>query len=437
VAAPVPRSRRAALLAGAAVVCAACAPGPETPRTTAAPPRPAACRQVSPGTPLAAAIEATPAGGALCLAPGVYAGPVTIDRGVTVWGPRDAVIRSGGGGTTVRLRGAGPRLQGVTVDGSGGRFDLLDAAVAVRGDDAVVEGVRVIRAVFGLLVERSRRATVRGNHVIGPGGRALGLRGDGIRLWETDDSTIEGNLVEDARDLVVWYSRRNRIADNQVRGGRYGTHFMYSHGNTVVGNRYIGNVVGVFVMYSRGIELRANLLAGSGGAAGVGLGLKEAGELRVRDNVLIGNAVGIYADTSPLSIDDTNRFEGNTVRLCGTAVVFHGGAERNEFRGNTFRDNLALVEVEGGGDALAAVWDGNDWDDYAGYDLDGDGTGDVPFEHRSVPSALVARRPELAFFRGTPALALASWAGEAFPLLAPRPILRDERPRFSAAGASR
>jgi nitrous oxidase accessory protein len=426
---PVPPNRRAVLAAGAAVLLAACAPAPgDGAHTTPAPPRPAACHQVSPGAPLQEALDAAPAGGAVCLAPGVYPGPVTVGRGLTLWGPREAVIRSRGEGTTVRVQDAGSRLLGLTVDGSGGRFELLDAAVAVRGDDTAVEGVRVVRAVFGILVERSHRPVIRNNHVTGVGGASLGLRGDGIRVWETDDALLEGNLVEEARDLVIWYSRRNRVVGNEVRRGRYGTHFMYSHDNAVIGNRYRDNVVGIFVMYSRGIELRENLLAGSGGAAGVGLGIKEAGALEIKDNVFVDDTIGIYSDASPLQAEDVNRFEGNVLRLCDTAVVFHGGAARNVFRGNSFRDNLALLEVEGGGDALAATWEGNHWDLYAGYDLDGDGAGDVPFEHRSLSSTLVSRNPDLAFLRGTPALALASWAGEALPLLAPKLLLRDPRP---------
>ena len=51
------------------------------------------------------------------------------------------------------------------------------------------------------------------------------------------------------------------------------------------------------------------------------------------------------------------------------------------------------------------AWEGNDFDDYAGYDLDRDGYGDLPYELRSLSGALVSQHPALAFFRGAPALA--------------------------------
>jgi nitrous oxidase accessory protein len=333
-------------------------------------------------------------------------------------------------GTTVRLEGDGATLLGVTVDGSGGRHDLLDAAVRVEADDARVEGVRIQNALFGILVEKSNRALLRNNEVVGDPGRTLGLRGDGVRLWEVRASRIEGNHVRDSRDIVVWYSPGNRIVGNTVERGRYGTHFMYSHDNTVEGNRYVGNVVGIFAMYSRNLTIRDNVFAESGGAAGMGLGAKESGNLEVERNLFIGNTVGVYLDTSPLDREHRNRFEGNVFRLGDVGILFHGTVERNAFRNNSFRDNRVHVRVDGRGDALAAEWRHNAYDDYAGYDLDGDGLGDVPYEARSLSEQLLAGRASLAFFRGSPALGLVELIGRVVPLFRPRTLLVDPEPRL-------
>ncbi|MBW2686745.1 MAG: right-handed parallel beta-helix repeat-containing protein [Deltaproteobacteria bacterium] len=225
---------------------------------------------VAAGTDLQASVDGANDGAALCLEPGSYYGPLTVARSVEIWGPRDAVIRSSGEGTTIEMEADGCALLGVTVDGSGGRFDTLDAAVHVVADDVRVQGVRVQNAAFGLLVEKANRATIVDNVIQGPDRGPLGLRGDGIRLWETRDSEIRNNQVIGCRDLVVWYSSRNKLIGNTVVRGRYGTHFMYSHGNEVEGNRYIDNVVGIFIMYSRDITLRDNLFARSSGPGGMG-----------------------------------------------------------------------------------------------------------------------------------------------------------------------
>jgi len=419
----VTRVRGAAGLLGLAVALGAAGPK--------ASPRPEPCHQVAPGDSLAEAVARAPEGSSLCLEPGVHQGPVRLERELRLWGPREAVIRSTGSGSTVSLEAPGSELLGVSVDGSGGRFDLLDAAIRVSADDVRVEGVRVTNALFGLLAEKSHRVVLRGNEIEGKSDKALGMRGDGIRIWEVRDSRIEENRLRDSRDIVVWYSPGNRIAGNRVEGGRYGTHFMYSHDNVVEGNHYDRNVVGIFIMYSRNVVVRDNVLARSAGAAGIGLGAKDSGNLTVEGNLFAGDRVGAYLDTSPLYLEDHNVFERNRFRLCDTAVVFHGGAERNRFSENEFRDNQTQVASEGRGNARDAEWRHNHFDDYAGYDLDGDGTGDLPYELRSLTSQLTARDPALAFFRGSPALSLVELVGRVVPLFQPDTQLVDPEPRMA------
>jgi len=279
-----------------------------------------------------------------------------------------------------------------------------------------------------VLVEKARRVEVRGNLVRGNGQPSLGLRGDGIRLWEVRDSVVADNHVVDSRDVVVWYASGNRITGNTVERSRYGTHFMYSHDNAVEDNDYIDNVVGVFIMYSRGVALRRNLLAFSSGAAGLGLGLKESGNLEVTDNLFVGNGTAIHSDNSPLNREDHNTFEGNLMQSCDTAVVFNGIAVRTSFLRNAFRHNMSQVRVDGGDHTRGVVWEGNDFDDYRGYDMDGDGTGDVPYELRSYSTQLTGRYPDLAFLRGTPALSMIEVSSHVMPLFRPRTVLVDERP---------
>jgi nitrous oxidase accessory protein len=409
---------------------AACgdAPPMATARIVAAP---MGGHEVAPGDGLQAAIAAAAPGAVLHLRAGEHRGPITIDKPLTVWGPPDAVVR-GGDGSTVRVTTSGARLLGFTVAGSGQRFDLMDGGVHLSGDDLVLEGVTVRDALFGILVERCKRAAVRGNLVIGTGLPAMGLRGDGIRLWETTDSQVVDNRVVDSRDVVVWYSSNNHLARNTVTRSRYGTHFMYSHGNVVEDSRYVENEVGVFVMYSRDIRLARNLIAKAGGAAGIGIGLKEAGNVAVEDNWLLANTTGVYIDNSPLDPDHHNRYRRNVIAFAEAAIALHASTQRSEFADNLFRDNGAALEVGGRGDALACTFAGNWYDTYQGYDFDGDGRGDVPFEFRRLSTQLEGRYPELALLHGAPAMAMVDLVGEVMPLFAPRCLMRDASPRTAA-----
>jgi nitrous oxidase accessory protein len=396
------------------------------------------CAVVAAGADLQAALHAAPEGGALCLAPGEHHGPIVVARRVALRGPRAARIRSEGTGSTIRVTAPGASLEGFTVDGSGSRFEHADAAVRVEADDVRVADLRVEHALFGILAERARRVRILGNEIAGNPARTLGLRGDGIRLWEVRESEVSANRVVGSRDVVAWYAPGNRFTDNEITGGRYGLHFMYSHDCHVADNRFDANVVGVFVMYSHGVVLERNDVRRSAGAAGMGIGVKEAGAIAIRGNRLADNTVGLYLDQSPLDPRDHNWIEGNLLAAHDRAIVFHGGAARNHFRGNVLRGNAQQVALEGGGDALAAEWRGNAFDDYRGYDLDGDGTGDVPHEERSLASEWTQHAPALALFRGTPALALVEWLGAAVPLFRPTLLLSDPEPRLrlEVAGAN-
>ena len=410
----------AAALAGCHV-----AEGGARPSERPIPPAPADCHAVAAGESLQAAIESDAV--ALCLAPGRYAGPIAIDRPVTVWGPREAVIA--GGGTIVTITGSGAALLGVTVDGSGGSFDVLDAAVKVIGKDIRVEGIAIENTVYGIVVEKSERVALIGNALHGDPGSALGLRGDTIRVWETHGSVIDGNVVEDGRDIVIWYSSGNHVTNNRILRGRYGAHFMYSHDNVVRGNELRGGVVGVFAMYSRGQVLEDNTIVDATGAAGMGIGLKESGNVSIERNRIVHDTIGIYIDTAPLQLGDTVAIRGNVLRLDQAAIVFHASGHRTTIAGNDLADNEVQVRVDGGGTAADIEWHGNYFDDYTGYDLDDDGTGDVPYELRSATAQLVGEHAQLALFRGTPALGLVDAAAHLDPLFQPQLVLADPRPR--------
>jgi nitrous oxidase accessory protein len=206
---------------------------------------------------------------------------------------------------------------------------------------------------------------------------------------------------------------------------------MHSHDNVVRGNRYQQNAVGVFVMYSRGIEIEDNFFLDAFGASGLGIGIKDSGNVEVRGNTFVRNSAAIYVDNSPVAIDERNVLEGNAFRLGRAGLLFHGRARGNEIRGNAFSSNRDHVVVEGGGDALDAEWAGNHFDDYAGYDLDGDGTGDVPYEVRSLSSELSGTHPAVQYFRGTASFGVVDALGKLVPLFSPRVLMRDERPAVS------
>jgi len=229
--------------------------------------------------------------------------------------------------------------------------------------------------------------------------------------------------------VVVWYSADNVIADNDIRGGRYGLHFMYAQYNLVKGNRYEGNSVGVFLMYSDGVVLRDNVISHGQGATGMGIGLKESSDVTIEGNEIVYCATGIYSDVSPFQPDTINLVKDNHIAFNGIGVLFHNDWTGNVLHDNRFENNHVQVSVNAQASAARNDWTGNYWDDYKGFDRDRDGIGDTGYEPRVFADRLWMDVPFASFFRGSPVLSLLDFLERLAPFSEPILLLADGKPK--------
>jgi nitrous oxidase accessory protein len=364
------------------------------------------------------------------LAPGHYRGEVVIDRPISIFGMRGAVLDGGGHGSVVTIHAKDVTLQNVVVRGSGKRHTKEDAGIKASGDRVTVRDVRIEDSLFGISLQECRDCVVERAYVVGEGDDTE-LRGDGIKLWESHGSHVRGCVVDRSRDVVVWYTRRATLEDNVVTRSRYGTHFMYAHDAVVRNSRLENNIVGIFVMYSMRLIVEDNVLAGARGAAGVGIGFKDSDAVQVRRNWMVANTTGTYLDNTPRVPSETVSFEGNVLALNDVGLRLHGTERGLRIHGNDFRDNAAVIAVDGGSDALSVDVRGNHFSDYEGYDLDRDGTGDVAYEVKALSSELTERRPALKFFHGSAAMGIIDAVAHAVPVLSSQRLLVDPAPRMS------
>ncbi len=378
---------------------------------------------------LQALVDATPEGGVLRPPAGLYTGGIKIGRSITIEGRGEVRIDAGGEGSVIRIRGNGVTLRGLQLRGSGENHDTIDAGITVRGNHNLIEGNSIEDCLFGIDLGQSNDNVIARN-TIRSKALELGVKGDGIRLWYSRGNQIVENDIRDVRDVVVWYSGGNYIARNSVIGGRYALHFMYSEQNVVEDNRYSENMVGVFLMYSDGVELRRNQITQGIGATSMGVGFKESSNVLLEGNTILRCATGIYLDISPYEPDTTNRFIGNRIAFNSVGVMFHSDWHGNVFEGNDFDDNFTQVAVRGGGGATRQTWRRNRWADYRGFDRDGDGTGDRPYEMYAYADRFWVDQPHAAFFRGSPLFEMIDMLDRLAPFTEPTLIVRDEEPRF-------
>lgn len=386
---------------------------------------------------LATALAAARDGDRVEVRGGVHPGPVILRRAVALVGIDQPVLDGGGQGTVVTFEAPGGRLEGFVVRGSGMRNDKEDAGVLARGSVAIVDNV-FEDVLYGIDVKAGPGSVVRGNTVTG---RDLDIarKGDAIRLWESHDSLVERNTVHAGRDVVIWYSKNVLVRENRVDSSRYGLHFMYASGSSVEGNTFADNAVGAYAMYSDHLSYRDNRFLGNHGPSGYGLALKDTDDVTVSGNVFAANRTGLYFDNSPMQPKTRNEISDNVFAYNDIGLAFMPSVRGNDFSGNRFVENGQQVALLAGGSFKGNDWTpagrGNYWSNYAGYDADRDGVGDLPYQEVSLFGDLVSRHAALRLFSLSPAQSALDLAARALPVFRPDPLLTDSAPLVSLPAA--
>lgn len=375
---------------------------------------------------LQALIDTAPAGSVLHVAPGVYAGPLRIARPLTIDGGGQAEIRGSGRGTVISIAGTNVTLRGLHIAGSGTSHDGIDAGVLVEGDSHLVENNQIDDVLFGVHLRQASNTTLRGNRVTGKP-LEQGMRGDAVRMWNGRGNRIENNQFTRARDLTFMNSADSLVAGNRFADGRYGMQIVFSPRLRIERNHITQMGTGIVVLYSRDVELRDNHIEHALTGGGAGIVFKESDTGIVTGNTVLHCAVGLKVDAPPEPVGVLevrgNRFAHNIIGL-----YFYGEAGGHRFTDNRFDNNLTTVAISGKGAGEANVWRHNRWDEYQGFDRDGDGVGDRPHDVWLYADRLWMETPVATFFRNSPLLELIDFLERLAPFSSPYRILSDPTP---------
>ncbi|MBI5863263.1 MAG: nitrous oxide reductase family maturation protein NosD [Planctomycetes bacterium] len=380
---------------------------------------------------LAAQLAVAAPGATLHVPQGVYRGPFEVAKPLTLIAEGAVVLDGGGEGDVLRISAPDVTVRGFALRGTGTSLDRQNAGISVKAERATIEDNKLDDVLIGISLSGARDSIVRRNYIHGKP-LILPRRGDAIRLWSSDRARVEDNVVVAARDMVVWYSQRVQLRRNRVTDSRYGTHFMYASDGLVEDNEFVDNSVGVFLMYSHDVVLRRNLLDRNRGPSGYGIGLKDMDGVVIEDNVVSGNRMGLYVDNSPSRMDGEQTFRRNVFAYNDVGLGLLPAVQRNRFVDNAFLENVEQVAVLGTGElknnAFSLNGRGNYWSDYAGFDADGDGVGDVHYRAMSLFENMIDREPLLRMFLYSPAQPAIELASRAFPIVRPQPKITDQSP---------
>lgn len=386
---------------------------------------------------LATAVTNAQPGDTIQVTGGTSTGSLEIDKPITLIGVDWPVLDGENKGTVLKITAPGVTVRGFVIKNSGDSLDQENSGLVIEAGDALVENNRFEDTLFGIYLRHADGGVIR-NNVISSKDLDVPRRGDAIRVWYSNDVTIEDNVATKGRDVVLWYSERLMVRNNEVSNGRYGLHFMYSDDATIENNRLLDNSVGIYMMYSRRLRLLNNTIAGNRGPSGYGVGLKDMDDAIVRNNLFLDNRIGVHLDNSPREVDSLGLFEGNVFGYNDIGVNFLPSVRNNQFVNNSFIENEEQVGFTSGGNLVESnAWTvdgrGNYWSDYAGYDVAGDGLGDMSYKSEKLFEEIVSRQPELRLFLFSPAVTAVDFAAKAFPLVRPRPKLEDTEPLMTPA----
>lgn len=373
-----------------------------------------------------AAVDMAGNGDVIRIKSGIYKehGIQILGKSLKIIGEGYPVIDAQMQGTAITVKAENFSIEGIKVINIGTSHTNDFAAILVsRSKNFTIKNNRFENIFFGILIERSSKGTISGNQ-LKSNSRIQAKSGNGIHLWHSEDLSVKNNQIIGLRDgIYLEFVNNCVIEDNLCKENlRYGLHFMFSDHNKYFGNTFENNGAGVAVMYSKFIEMRRNIFRKNWGTASYGLLLKEISDSELINNTFEDNTIAISAD-------NTNRinYRYNDFISNGYAVRIRGACYNNIFTENNFLANSFDVAYTGNINENEFLK--NYWSEYTGYDLDKDGTGDVPYRPVKLFSYLVNKTPEAIILLRSIFIGLLDFSEKVSPIFTPAELL-DPQPQM-------
>ena len=408
-----------------------------------------------PGTvALQAVIESASPGDVIRLHPGEYAGPLEIDKTLTLQGEKGAIIAGGGKGSVITVTAPRTVIRGLEIRGSGRDLFDMDSGVFVAqtATGARIEENAIIGNLVGIYLHGSEDAVAQGNTIVGLQQGRTSEAGDGVSVWNAPGAKVIANEISYGRDgIFTKTSKRNIFRGNTVRHARFGIHYMYTNDSEISGNLSVGNNAGYAIMFSDGLRVTDNV---SDGDRDHGLLLNYANGSEISRNIVRGRmqhnerwtaAARIGGRTHGVPTDpdaatnlaangmrlgpekcvfiynaNRNRFTDNWFEGCAIGIHFTAGSEGNAMAGNAFIRNRNQIKYVG---TRHLDWSfegrGNYWSDNPAFDLDGDGIGDNPYRPNDIVDRVLWTSPQAKVLVNSPAVQVIRWAQAHFPAILP------------------
>ena len=379
---------------------------------------------VRPGESIAQAVRQARAGDTVTVARGDYTEHLLIDKPLILRGVDRPTLSGGERGDVIRVRSPDVTIEGFIIRDSGADLTAQNAGIYIEpgAHRAVVRNNDLTYDLFGLWIQEANDVTVAGNLITGKRDLLSAQRGNGIELYNTLGARILDNNISFTRDgIYVDVSHHALFRGNKLHHLRYGTHYMNSYYNVWENNESYLNRGGLALMEVRNQTVRGNVAWGN---TDHGIMLRTIQDSVIEDNVVAHNGKGFFIYDA-----EYNTIRNNLVIDNRIGVHLWAGSYRNQVDGNDFIDNQDQVRYVAARDQPWGERAGNYWSNYAGWDRDGDGFGDIPYSAADLIDRLVWRYPYVKIMLNSPAVQTLRLIARQFPLLR-APSVVDARPRM-------
>jgi nitrous oxidase accessory protein len=314
---------------------------------------------------------------------------IQVNKPLTLVGENYPVIDGEDQGEILTIVSDNVTIDGLFIINVGTSYTADYAAIrVVQSENFLIQNVVLEKLFFGIYLEKCKNGKVYHNKIIGDAVDEYNS-GNGIQLWYSHNIVVERNIVQHVRDGIYLEFSDNVTIENNISSDnlRYGLHFMFSNDDIYKDNTFENNGAGVAVMFSKRIKMLGNTFRKNWGTASFGVLLKEINDAEITGNTFEENTVGI-------SIEGSNRinYSKNNFIRNGWAIKVRGACYTNTFNHNNFMYNS--FDLAYNSNLNDNIFEENFWSAYTGYDLDRNGTGDIPYRPVKLFSYIVNRTPE-------------------------------------------